>query len=100
MHGPEQIADLPVPVAESPSAVHIGHPERDHFFSISHPIRCSTRCLANVRARISGVEEWKYLYRAVDKVGDTFDFLLTAKRDIKAALRFLRQAIRNSGTPE
>ena len=43
--------------------------------------------------------QWKYLYRAVDKEGDTIDFLLTAKRDTKAALRFLRQAIRNNGTP-
>ena len=43
--------------------------------------------------------QWKYLYRAVDKDGDTIDFLLTAKRDAKAALRFLRQAIRNNGTP-
>ena len=44
--------------------------------------------------------QWKYLYRAVDKVGDAVDFLLTAKRDTEAALRFLRQAIRNNGTPE
>jgi putative transposase len=43
--------------------------------------------------------QWKYLYRAVDKLGDTIDFLLTAKRDAKAALRFLCQAIRNNGTP-
>jgi transposase-like protein len=43
--------------------------------------------------------QWKYLYRAVDKHGDTIDFLLTAKRDTKAALRLLRQAIRNNGTP-
>ena len=43
--------------------------------------------------------QWKYLYRAVDKDGDTIDFLLTAKRDTKAALRFLRQAIRSNGTP-
>ena len=43
--------------------------------------------------------QWKYLYRAVDKDGDTIDFLLTAKRDAKAALRFLRQAIRNNVTP-
>ena len=31
---------------------------------------------------------WKYLYRAVDKAGATVDFLLTSKRDRKAALRF------------
>jgi transposase-like protein len=44
--------------------------------------------------------EWKYLYRAVDKAGETIDFLLTAKRDLKAAKRFLRKAIRNNGEPE
>ena len=31
LHGPEQIADLPVLVAESPGAVRIGHPERSHL---------------------------------------------------------------------
>jgi putative transposase len=48
--------------------------------------------------RIKGV--WKYLYRAVDKAGATVDFLLTAKRDRKAALRFLRKAFGQHGTPE
>jgi transposase-like protein len=43
---------------------------------------------------------WKYLYRAVDKAGATVDFLLTAKRDRKAALRFLRRAIGQYGVPE
>jgi putative transposase len=41
----------------------------------------------------------KYLYRAVDKAGATVDFPLTAKRDRKAALRFLRKAIGRHGVP-
>ncbi len=40
------------------------------------------------------------MYRAVDKAGSTVDFLLTAKRDRKAALRFLRKTIKGNGTPE
>ena len=48
--------------------------------------------------RVKG--EWKYLYRAVDKAGETIDFLLTAKRDVKAAKRFLKKAIRNNSEPE
>ena len=43
---------------------------------------------------------WKYLYRAVDKTGATVDFLLTARRDRKAALRFLRKAIGHHGVPD
>jgi putative transposase len=43
---------------------------------------------------------WKYLYQAVDKAGTTVDFLLTARRDLKATLRFLRNAIRHNATPE
>ena len=43
--------------------------------------------------------QWKYLYRAVDKQGKTIDFLLTAKRDTKAARRFLNKAIGSSGKP-
>ena len=44
--------------------------------------------------------DWKYLYRAVDKVGKTIDFLLTAKRDKAAAMRFFEKAIRSNGTPD
>ena len=44
---------------------------------------------------------WRYLYRAVDKYGETIDFLLTEHRDKEAALRFLKKAIRrNGGVPE
>lgn len=44
--------------------------------------------------------QWKYLYRAVDTTGQTIDFLLTAKRDSAAALRFFRKAIRHHGEPD
>ncbi|CNI73953.1 transposase [Yersinia frederiksenii] len=44
--------------------------------------------------------QWKYLYRAVDTTGQTIDFLLTARRDAAAALRFFRKAIRQHGEPE
>ena len=43
--------------------------------------------------------QWKYYYRAVDKKGNTIDFLLTAKRDAKAALRFFKKAINENGKP-
>jgi putative transposase len=41
-----------------------------------------------------------YLYCAVDKEGQTLDFLLTPNRDRAAAEAFLRKAIRNHGLPE
>lgn len=44
--------------------------------------------------------QWKYLYRAVDTAGQTIDFLLTAKWDAAAALRFFRKAIRHHDEPE
>ena len=43
--------------------------------------------------------QWTYYYRAVDKEGNTIDFLLKAKQDKKAALRFLKKAIGQHGTP-
>src|SRR5450756_608782 len=47
--------------------------------------------------KVSG--QWKYLYRGVDRAGDTVDFLLTAKRDLAAARRFLERAINRVTRP-
>src|SRR5476651_2818720 len=44
--------------------------------------------------------QWKYLYRAVDKAGNTVDFLLRAHRDKAAARRYFEKAIEQSGEPE
>jgi IS6 family transposase len=38
--------------------------------------------------------EWKYLYRAVDSVGQTIEFTLSAKRDVSAAKRFFNEPLR------
>ncbi|OFB75052.1 transposase [Pseudomonas aeruginosa] len=38
--------------------------------------------------------KWTYLYRAVDKRGDTIDFYLSPTRSAKAAKRFLGKALR------
>ena len=48
--------------------------------------------------RVKG--EWKYLYRAVDREGQTIDFLSTPQRDRAAAAAFLHKAIRAHGVPE
>jgi putative transposase len=44
--------------------------------------------------------EWMYLYRAVDREGNTVDFLLTKRRNKYAAHKFLHKAINNNGCPK
>src|SRR4051794_1703437 len=46
--------------------------------------------------RVDG--QWRYLYRAVDGTGQTVDFLLSAKRDKRAAKRFFRRALTRDNT--
>ena len=48
--------------------------------------------------RVKGAR--KYLYRASDAAGATVNFLLPARRDRQAGLRFLRRAIRHNATPD
>ena len=69
----------------------------EEFRKRKRPVGTSWR-LDETYIKVKG--QWKYLYRAVDKAGQTVDFLLTAQRDAKAAERFLTQAIRHHGIPE
>ena len=62
-----------------------------------HAVGCRWR-MDETYIKVGG--HWKYLYRAVDTAGQTIGFLLTARRDAAAALRFFRKAIRHHGEPE
>ena len=44
--------------------------------------------------------QWTYLYRAIDSVGDTVEFLFSENRDLLAAKRFFRKAFARHGRPE
>lgn len=41
--------------------------------------------------------EWVYLYRAVDRDGKTVDFMLSKRRTVNAAKRFLKKALKSQG---
>ncbi len=69
----------------------------EEFHRCKRPVWVSWR-LGETYSRVKG--KWVYLYRAVDKLGQTIDFLLSEKRDQKAAKRFLNKAISRHGTPE
>jgi putative transposase len=69
----------------------------EEFRKRKAPVGSSWRC-GETYVKVKG--QCKYLYRAVDKEGASIDFLLTAKRDVKAAKRFFRKSTQSSGMPE
>jgi len=44
--------------------------------------------------------QWTYLYRAVDRDGQTLDFMLAERRNLGAARRFFKKAIAANGVPD
>ena len=67
------------------------------FHRCKRPVRVSWR-IDGADSRVIG--EWRYVYRVVDKPGQTIDVLLTEERDEQAAKRVLTKAIRRHGVPE
>jgi putative transposase len=69
----------------------------EEFHRRKRPVWVSWR-MDETYSKVKG--QWYYLYRAVDKTGQTIDFLLTEQRDEKAAKWVLTKAIRRHGVPE
>jgi putative transposase len=44
--------------------------------------------------------KWTYLYRAVDRDGQTLDFMLSERRYTAAARRFFKRAVGSNGVPD
>lgn len=44
--------------------------------------------------------KWTYLYRAVDRDGQTLDFMLSERRNTAAARRFFKRAVGTNGVPD
>jgi transposase-like protein len=44
--------------------------------------------------------QWRYLYRAIDSIGNTVEFWFSERRNLTAAKRFLRKALKRHGRPE
>jgi putative transposase len=70
---------------------------RDKVRARKRPVNGSWR-MDETYIKLNG--KWVYLYRAVDKEGNTIDFLLRAKRDAVAAKAFFRKAIKENGRPK
>jgi transposase, IS6 family len=54
---------------------------------------CDSWKMDETYVKIRGI--WHYLYRAIDKQGNTLDWMLSKKRDKKAAKRFFKKVLYN-----
>jgi len=85
----------------------------DHATIHRWVIRCSPELLEQFNRRKRAVTgrwhmdetyikvrgRWMYLYRAVDSNSDTVEFWFSEKRNLTAAKRFLRKALKRHGRP-
>ena len=69
-----------------------------NFCRYSAPLRVRRWHLDEVFVRING--ELHYLWRAVDHEGEVLESFVTKRRNRKAALTFLRKAIKRYGCPK
>jgi IS6 family transposase len=97
----EMMAERGLSLAHT-TIMRLGHEARPNDRAALEEIRPSRGpLLARRRNLLSKVKsEWKYLYRAVDKAGQTVDFRLSEHRDTEAAKRFFRRAILRCGPPK
>ena len=73
-------------------------PQLEEVFR-KHPKRSTGGSLRMDETYIKVKGQWMYLYRAVDKEGNTVDFMLSEKRDEPAARAFFAKVIGSNGIP-
>ena len=99
-HGEERLEERGVPIDHAPLqrwVVQYRPQLEEALHRRKRPVWGSWR-LDETSIKVKG--PWSDRYRAVEKTGQTSDFLRTAQRDEHAAKRFLPQAIRRHGVPE
>ena len=85
-------SDLTHPTPSGPTSTAIGLPKA----VTRRPTGRSWR-VDETYAKLRG--RWVYLYRAVDRAGQTVDFRLSARRDLAAAKAFFKKASKSQGHP-
>ena len=70
---------------------------REKWKKYARPVGSSWR-VDETYIKVKG--QWCYLYRVVDKQGQTVDFLLSKNRDRAAVVRFFKKAVSNHDVPE